>query len=77
MLRRTDGRITDVVGLLDDADATVRTGIAESIGTRGADAVAPLRAVVDGGVGRRASRESSWMASSTETPSSGSRRTRA
>lgn len=53
-LRRADGRIADMTGLLDDADAGVRTAIAESIGRRGADAVAPLRAVAGSGSERAA-----------------------
>ena len=40
--------IADVIGLLDDPDAAVRTGIAESIGALGEPAVAPLDAAVDG-----------------------------
>jgi HEAT repeat protein len=42
------GAIADVTALLDDPDTAVRSGIAESIGSLGAAAVAPLRAVVDG-----------------------------
>jgi hypothetical protein len=40
--------ITDAAVLLDDPNAGVRTGIAETIGRIGAPAVAPLHAVVDG-----------------------------
>lgn len=54
VLGREDAGIADVVALLDDPDASVRTGIAESIGGRGADAIPPLRAVVDGGSERAA-----------------------
>jgi HEAT repeat protein len=43
----SDG-IADVIALLDDPDANVRTGIAESVGALGSPAVVPLRAVVDG-----------------------------
>lgn len=54
VLAREDAGIVDVVALLDDPDASVRTGIAESIGARGADAIPPLRAVVDTGSERAA-----------------------
>jgi hypothetical protein len=40
--------IADVIGMLDDPDAGVRTGVAESIGALGEPAVAPLDAAVDG-----------------------------
>jgi hypothetical protein len=54
VLGREDAGIADVATLLDDPEARVRTGIAESIGTRGAQALAPLRAVVDTGSERAA-----------------------
>ncbi len=59
--RRRDGEtaegthaIADVIGLLDDPDAGVRSGIAESIGALGDAAVGPLSAVVDDGSERAA-----------------------
>lgn len=54
LLGRADGPIGDVVPLLDDADAGVRSGIAESFGALGAAAVGPLSAVVDDGSERAA-----------------------
>ena len=50
--------------LLDDPDAAVRSGIAESIGVLGEAAVAPLRAVVDG----RASAPRSPLCSDSRAP---------
>ena len=46
--------IAEVLPFLDDPDAGVRTGIAESLGALGADAVGPLAAVVDNGSERAA-----------------------
>jgi hypothetical protein len=40
--------------MLDDAEASVRSGMAESIGALGAQAVAPLRGVVEHGSERAA-----------------------
>ncbi len=54
LARLGTGGIPDVIGLLDDPDAAVRTGMANGIGALGADAVAPLRAVIDGGSERAA-----------------------
>ena len=54
LLARDDDTIADVVGLLDDPDANVRAGVAEAVGARGADAIPPLRAVVDTGTERAA-----------------------
>jgi hypothetical protein len=54
LARRNAESIPEVVALLDDPDANVRTGIAEAIGGVGAAAVAPLRAVIDGGSDRAA-----------------------
>jgi HEAT repeat protein len=54
LVRHAADGIPDVIGLLDDPDAAVRTGIAESIGALGPAAVPPLRAVVDGGSERAA-----------------------
>jgi hypothetical protein len=52
--RHGNGAIADVIGLLDDPDIAVRTGMAESIGDRGDVAVGPLSAVVDDGSERAA-----------------------
>jgi hypothetical protein len=46
--------IATVLPLLDDPEASVRSGIAASIGALGADAVGPLAAVVDDGSERAA-----------------------
>ncbi len=46
--------IADVIGMLDDSDASVRNGMAESLGALGAVAVGPLAAVVDDGSERAA-----------------------
>jgi HEAT repeat protein len=46
--------IPDVIGLLDDDDRAVRTGIAENVGDLGEVAVGPLAAVVDNGSERAA-----------------------
>lgn len=55
LARRDDGGgIGDVVAALDDADPTVRNGIAEAIGALGQPAVGPLSAVVDDGSERAA-----------------------
>lgn len=54
LLARDDGTIGDVIGLFDDPDASVRAGIAEAVGKRGADAIVPLRRVVDTGSERAA-----------------------
>lgn len=54
LLGRDDARVADVVGLLDDDEASVRTGVAEAIAARGADVIVPLRVVVDTGSERAA-----------------------
>jgi hypothetical protein len=52
--RDKNAAIPDVIGLLDDADQTVRSNIAKSVGDLGEAAVGPLSAVVDDGSERAA-----------------------